>query len=208
VSYDRILTSVQRYYDAKIETYGPTAQGVDWNSTESQRLRFEQLLKLCDRDGPFVINDYGCGYGALVDYLSEQGYSFSYRGFDISPQMVAKARDLQRAKGNVVFVSDEALLTQADYTVASGIFNVKLRTPAAEWEQFVLQTVDKLNRLSSRGFAFNVLTKYSDPELMRPNLYYADPLLLFNHCKTTFSRFVALLHDYPLYEFTVLVRKL
>jgi hypothetical protein len=59
--------------------------------------------------------------------------------------------------------------------------------------------------LSRRGFAFNVLTKYSDPERMRPDLYYADPLFLFNYCKKSFKS-VALLHDYPLYEFTILVK--
>jgi hypothetical protein len=67
VSYDKILVNVQRYYDAKVEAHGATARGADWNSAESQQLRFRQLLKLCDQPGPFVINDYGCGYGALVD---------------------------------------------------------------------------------------------------------------------------------------------
>jgi hypothetical protein len=64
-----------------------------------------------------------------------------------------------------------------------------------------------MNSLSRAGFAFNALTKYSDAEFMRPDLYYADPLFLFDHCKCRYSKFVALLHDYPLYEFTILVRK-
>jgi hypothetical protein len=42
---------------------------------------------------------------------------------------------------------------------------------------------------------------------MRPDLYYADPLFLFDYCKTKFSTLVSLIHDYPLYEFTILVRK-
>jgi hypothetical protein len=41
---------------------------------------------------------------------------------------------------------------------------------------------------------------------MRADLYYADPLFFFEHCRQRFSRRVALLHDYPLYEFTILVR--
>jgi hypothetical protein len=51
------------------------------------------------------------------------------------------------------------------------------------------------------------LTSYSDPDKRRPDLYYADPLALFDHCKRTYSRFVSLIHDYPLYEFTLLVRR-
>jgi hypothetical protein len=64
-----------------------------------------------------------------------------------------------------------------------------------------------MNALSRKGFSVNFLTKYSDPERMRPDLYYADPCLIFDYCKTHFSKNVALLHDYNLYDFTVLVRK-
>jgi SAM-dependent methyltransferase len=207
MSYARILGKVNRYYSGKIEVHGATARGVDWNSTESQRMRFVQLLKVCDCRVPFNINDYGCGYGALADHLRENGYSFRYCGFDISSQMIAKARELHSAMSQVAFVSEESGLSHADYTVASGIFNVKLQTPATEWERYMLQTLEAINRLSAKGFAFNVLTKYSDPEFMRPDLYYADPLFLFDYCKAKFSRFVSLIHDYPLYEFTILVRK-
>ncbi len=66
----------------------------------------------------------------------------------------------------------------------------------------------KMNRLSARGFSVNFLTKYSDADHMRPHLYYADPCYLFDYCKRNFSRNVALLHDYEVYDFTLIVRKL
>lgn len=207
MSYDRILGKVGRYYSGRLEVHGATARGVDWNSTESQQLRFVQLLKICDCRAPFSVNDYGCGYGALVDHLLESGYSFRYCGFDISSQMIAKARELHAAMSQATFVNEESSLTPADYTVASGIFNVKLQASATEWERYMLRTLEAINGLSGKGFAFNVLTKYSDPEFMRPDLHYADPLFLFDYCKAKFSRFVSLIHDYPLYEFTILVRK-
>ncbi len=207
MKYARILGNVSRYYDERIELHGATPRGVDWNSPESQRLRFAQLLKLWDRDAPSAINDYGCGYGAFADYMLDQGYSFRYCGFDISPQMIAKATELHDAMDQVTFVSEESALTKTDYTVASGIFNVRLDTPVPEWEKYVIETLGTINALSRIGFAFNVLTKYSDPALMRSDLYYADPLFLFDYCKTNYSPFVTLLHDYPLYEFTIVVRK-
>jgi SAM-dependent methyltransferase len=203
----KILGNVEGYYSEKIEVHGATARGVDWNSPESQRLRFVQLLKLTDRSHPFTINDYGCGYGALADYLKDEGYPFQYCGFDISPKMLAIANERHVGMQKVAFVAKEQDLSDADYTVASGIFNVKLQTSSSEWESYLLRTLETISRLSKRGFAFNVLTKYSDAEFRRPDLYYADPLLLFDYCKTKFSRFVTLLHDYPLYEFTLLVRK-
>jgi len=203
----KILGDVERYYREKIEFHGATACGVDWNSPDSQRLRFVQLLKLTDHSQPFTINDYGCGYGALADYLKGEGYAFQYCGFDISPRMIAKGVELHAGMQEVAFVSKEQDVSEADYTVASGIFNVKLQASSTEWESYMLRTLEAISRLSKRGFAFNVLTKYSDPEFLRPDLYYADPLFFFDHCKTKFSRFVSLIHDYPLYEFTILVRK-
>lgn len=207
MSYDSIRSCVQQYYDEKIQTYGPTARGVDWNSPESQQMRFGQLLKLIDCSFPFTINDFGCGYGALADYLQKGTYQFQYCGFDISPRMIASARELYAAANWITFFNRESELPEADYTVASGIFNVMLDTPAEEWEKYVLKTLGTINALSRKGFAFNVLTKYSDQEFIRSDLYYADPLFFFDYCKTDFSRFVTLLHDYPLYEFTILVRK-
>jgi len=202
----KILGNVEGYYSEKIEVHGATARGVDWNSPDSQRLRFVQLLKLTDRSQPFTINDYGCGYGALADYLKDEGYAFQYCGFDISPKMLAKANERHVGMQKVAFVGKEQDLSKADFTVASGVFNVKLQASSTEWESYVLRTLETISSLSKRGFAFNVLTKYSDAELRRPDLYYADPLFLFDYCKTKFSRFVTLLHDYPLYEFTIVVR--
>lgn len=207
MSHEGIRDRVQRYYSEKVHTHGATARGVDWNSPESQRLRFSQLARIIDPRRPFTINDFGCGYGALFDYLNEEKYSFQYAGFDISEQMIAVASQTHASSARALFVNRQTGLAGADYTVASGIFNVRLETPAPEWERYVLDTLDAINGLSQRGFAFNVLTKYSDPEFIRPDLYYADPLFLFDYCKRTFSRFVSLIHDYPLYEFTVLVTK-
>ncbi|MCB9767956.1 MAG: methyltransferase domain-containing protein [Candidatus Omnitrophica bacterium] len=204
--HDKIIRQVGDYYTQKVETHGPSAQGVDWNSTESQFLRFKQLLRVAEGDSPFSINDFGCGYGGLVEYLETLDCPFEYRGFDISQAMVGRAREIHGAKANCRFVQDETQLEKADYTVASGIFNVKMETPVEEWKDYCLKTIDKLAGLSNKGFAFNVLTSYSDAEYMRPDLYYADPCFLFDHCKRQYSRWVSLLHDYGLYEFTILVR--
>jgi len=203
---EAIVCDVERYYSDKIEKFGATARGVDWNSRESQELRFEQLLKVTGAPTQISINDYGCGYGALVNYLRSQGYDFQYVGFDISKKMIAEAQRIHAGSKECSFVTDESELSVRDYTIVSGVFNVKLQTDTAAWEEYVVTTVHKIARLSRKGFSFNVLTKYADRDMMRDDLYYADPLKMFDYCKRTFSRYVALLHDYPLYEFTIVVR--
>ncbi|MDP3921446.1 MAG: class I SAM-dependent methyltransferase [Candidatus Omnitrophota bacterium] len=207
MNYRAILDDVGNYYGEKLKAHGATPQGVDWNSRESQELRFAQLLKIRDGADSFSVNDYGCGYAALVEYLIRQGFTFEYTGFDISVLMIEKAKELHAKSNFCRFVSDESLLTVADYTVASGIFNVKLSSPDEEWQPYVLNTIKKIDALSKRGFAFNMLTEYSDPEYMRPDLYYPAPSFFFDYCKRNVSKHVSLLHDYPLYEFTILVRK-
>lgn len=202
-----ILVEIRRYYSTKIKEYGPTAKGVDWNSNASQKLRFEQLLKICNPNKVFSINDYGCGYGALVNFIIDNGYVFKYRGFDISESMIENAVRLHSKNKCCQFSTMESFLKKSDYTVASGLFNVKLTMSIKDWERYVLTILDKINNLSRKGFAFNMLTTYSDKNHMRKDLYYADPCFMFNYSKRYFSKNVALLHDYGLYEFTLLVRK-
>lgn len=203
-----LLRSVENYYTAKVVEHGPTARGADWNSEASQHLRFEQLLRVAEgHQGPFSLNDIGCGYGALAAYLHARGGTFHYHGLDLSPVMIRLARTQYGHLANCRFSHPPETLVPAHYTVASGIFNVKLATDTEQWHAYMLDTIDYLASLSARGFAFNILTSYADPDRMRPDLYYADPCFLFDHCQRRYSRWVAVLHDYGLYEFTVVVRK-
>lgn len=207
MSSDEILRRVNDYYTGRLREHGPVARGVDWNSEESQVLRFDQLLKICPPTGPFTLGDYGCGYGALLDHLASRYPEATFRGFDISAAMIETARQNHPHVDPGLFSTEEASLAGCDFVVASGVFNVKLQTPLAEWKDYVTRTVQQLAEHSTRGFAFNMLTSYSDADKMRPDLYYADPCEWFDHCKRRYSRHVALLHDYGLWEFTILVRK-
>lgn len=198
-----IQKQVTDYYTRRIREHGPCASGVDWNSPQSQELRFEQLLRVIDERTESLL-DYGCGYGALIDALERRGGIANYQGFDLSAEMVAAARSLYADRE---FVSEVSALKTADVSLASGVFNVKMTTPTAEWEAYVLDTIQHMNALSRHGFAFNLLTSYSDQEFMRDDLYYGDPCFYFDFCKRYCSRHVALQHDYGLYEFTILVRK-
>lgn len=204
-----IRADVANYYAARIQEHGATARGVDWNGAESQELRFSQLTKLIEPTTEFSLNDVGCGYGALLPFLLRSFERFSYFGCDISPDMITAARKYGHDTKSIdaKFSVSQSPETVADYCIASGIFNVRVGRPDETWRSYILDTLDIFDRNSRRGFAFNCLTSYSDPEKMRSDLYYADPCELFDHCKKRYSRNVALLHDYELFEFTILVRK-
>ena len=204
---DKILADVAAYYSGKLAQHGTSPQGVDWKNAESQELRFHELCQLFDVDQNFSVTDLGCGYGALVDYLVNEIWSFDYTGYDVSEGMIEAARKRFIGLPNVSFVRGDKPEKKTDYCVASGIFNVRLQHSDPEWRGFLEQTLDLMSETGKLGFAFNCLTSYSDADKMRPDLYYANPIELFDLCKRKYSRKVALLHDYDLHEFTMLVRK-
>lgn len=206
-----ILAAVRRYYTDRLTEFGPTPRGVDWSSADSQALRFDRLLELLppsrSADPPASLIDYGCGYGALADYLAARGGVVRYRGFDVSAEMIAAAEARHGSTAARSYTADAGALDPADFVVASGIFNVKLHHPPEVWRTYVWDTIATLSRLSRRGFAFNMLSMCSDADKRRDDLFYMDPGEALNGCLQRFPRHVTLLHDYPLYEFTILVRK-
>jgi len=203
--HDRIVDKVRDFFTSTVTAHGATHRGVDWNSVESQVLRFRELLRICTSDS-FSIIDYGCGYGALAQYLLDQGIDSVYQGFDVSEAMIAHARELFGSDCSArSFSSSLDALKPADFTVASGVFNKKLDTPPLEWEKYVKASLEHMASLSLRGFAFNMLSAYSDEDKKRSDLYYGSATAFFEYCRR-FSKRVALLHDYPLYEFTIHVR--
>ena len=204
---NNILEDVADYYTTKIMEHGDTPRGVDWNGEESQLLRFKKLLEVIDAHDDFSINDLGCGYGALYEYLIKQYCDFQYAGCDVSSAMIQMAMARYTQSSNAQFYVSEKPKTLADYGVASGIFNVRLKHKDSAWWRYLISTLDVLATSSRKGFAFNCLTRYSDLDRMRDYLYYADPCALFDHCKRCYSRHVTLFHDYDLYEFTIIVKK-
>jgi SAM-dependent methyltransferase len=200
------LDHVRSYFDKRIQEHGASPRGSDWNSETSQNLRFDQLLRVIEAQS-FSLLDYGCGYGALADYLVTKGFDVDYYGYDILESAIETARQVHADKLHRTFFTNKSELPICDYTVASGIFNFRGEQAFEDWTEYVIGILYEFDQLSRRGFASNFLTKYSDAVKMRADLYYADPLFLFDYCKRNFSKNVALLHDYRLYDFTLIIRK-
>jgi SAM-dependent methyltransferase len=200
------LEHVKSYFDKRIQEHGASPRGSDWNSEASQHIRFDQLLKVVEAQS-FSLLDYGCGYGALADYLVTKDFDVEYYGYDILESAIESARQAHQNQSRRTFFTDKSQIPTCDYIVASGIFNFRGEQSFEDWTEYVLGVLNDFNQFSVRGFASNFLTKYSDADRMRPDLYYADPLFLFDYCKCNFSKNVALLHDYRLYDFTLIIRK-
>jgi SAM-dependent methyltransferase len=201
---------IESYYHDKLSEFGTGAQGVGWKNETVQYKRFEQLCQVIADDTKFSINDLGCGTGELLLYLRKQAYSdFTYYGYDVLENMIGLASERFRDTAGATFkhLAPGENPATCDYTVASGIFNLKYDETENSWIKYITTTLATMNQVSTRGFSFNMLTSYSDKHLMEPHLFYGDPLFFFDHCKKNYAKNVALLHDYNEYDFTILVRK-
>jgi cyclopropane fatty-acyl-phospholipid synthase-like methyltransferase len=198
-----VLAGVEALYTTNLAEHGTSSASVGWPDPDAQRLRFDKLAYVIDTDAPITVNDWGCGYGAMFRYLDERFTLGGYTGYDISAEMLDAARGYvpdPRAR----WVKGAEVTETADYSFVSGTFNVRMDASEAAWQRYVENTLRALAARSRRGFAFNLLTTYVD--WRKDDLFYADPRHFFAFCREHISRYVTLLHDYPLYEWTIAVR--
>lgn len=210
MSMKNIYKETASYFDGLVNEFGSSPSGVGWNSKKAQRIRFDQLLKVLDTAvSDFSLNELGCGYGFLSEYLEYFFSDFKYFGYDISRLMINSAIKKYGNNLNCNFfkINNSSEMHLNDYTIASGIFNVKFDFQINDWENYIAETLHNMDKSSKKGFSFNMLTSYSDKEMMKNDLYYGDPCFFFDYCKKKFSKEVSLLHDYNLYDFTIIVRK-
>ena len=171
------------------------------------------LLHVCDLTGPLSLNDLGCGYGALLDYLRlrHPGLQLDYLGIDVSPDMVSCAtRRLRRHRApqsvKARFVMGDAAPRAADYAVASGIFNVVPPSGRSLWTGLVARTLSGLHSSSRRGFAVNFLGAAPD-QGDGPALYRTSPDPWVAYCEDELGAKVTVVDGYALNEFTILARR-
>jgi cyclopropane fatty-acyl-phospholipid synthase-like methyltransferase len=201
------LRRLERHYDELVRRHGRAPEGAQWTSVESQRRRFAALAEVGDLSGAKVL-DFGCGTGALLDYLTDTGFHGEYVGIDLSETAVSTAADAHpgtRFERRDILA--EGLDERFDYVLMSGIFN---NLVSDNWA-----LLDALTRpllaAADRAIAFNMLSTYVD--YTDDGLWYADPGAVFAWCKTELSPAVTLRHDYEIrdgvvpFEYTVYVRR-
>ncbi|HUB47248.1 MAG TPA: class I SAM-dependent methyltransferase [Acetobacteraceae bacterium] len=205
----QVHARIAEYYTQKVKAFGSTPLGVDWTCQPTQEMRFVQLLKLCDFSAPFSINDLGCGYGALAAFMHRRhgACAVDYLGIDLSGEMVRRARRRYRMHGGTRFATGSASPRAADYSVASGIFNVQLDVSAADWDAFITTTLQHLAATSQRGFAVNFVAAPPDGQRVKQGLYTTPPGRWVEYCANQIGADVQLIDGYGMHEFSLLVRR-
>jgi len=205
----QLLNLVSRTYSYRVDQCGPVANGVFWKDQDGQMLRYELLLQAIaseDLNGPIIVNDLGCGYGALFDLLADQPMMQGgrYYGYDISPKMIEEAK-ARHADSRTTFIESPIATEPADYSFASGTYNMNFGARRNIWSEYVKTSLARLWDKTAKVMAFNMLDATSPERLT--NLYYAD--------RNEFVKFamglspeVEIIDDYPLSEFTIYVKRI
>ncbi len=156
----------QRYYAGLARDVGPSPEGVSWDGRASQEACFAQFLRLIPV-GVSTVNDFGCGYGALLGYLQKHGRDPAhYNAYDTCTSMLVNL--IERYDGDpdkISILSLGHVGTLAHYTVASGTFNTKFTNSVEDWEEWIKTALARMAVWSLRGFAFNLLSVASNEAL-------------------------------------------
>lgn len=205
----QLRETVARYYSQKIETHGATALGVDWPCIPSQELRFVQLLKICDFSKPLSVTDIGCGYGALFSFIRRRyrNVPIDYLGIDLSPAMISVAEKRRWSEHEPRFMVGHTSPRIADYTLASGIFNVKLNETEERWQYYIGKTLCDMLAASRIGFAVNFLGPAHPGARKIPELYRTPAKVWTRFCEQRLHMAVELVQGYGMQEFTLLARR-
>ena len=204
----QLLEFVSRVYTYRINECGPVANGVFWKDSDGQMLRLELLLQAVaqkDLNGPITVNDLGCGYGALFDLMKNEPMMKGghYTGYDISAEMVDAAK-LHNTDARATFVVSPVATEIADYSFASGTYNMFMGANRALWTHYIKTSLDMLWKKTAKVMAYNLLEDTTREKI--DDLFYANRRTFLEHA-LTLSPEVEIVDDYPLDEFTIIITR-
>ena len=182
-----IINKTKLTYNYQFENFGVSPKGVFWQSILTQESRFKTLIKAInkkDQEGSTTITDFGCGYGALYNFIKDKPFMkhSSYKGYDIVPSMIKKAKD---NFPNIDFIISEKILYPAEYTFISGTFNMAFNYSIAEWENYTINQIKNCYKMTQKTLAFNLL--FASKTKIENNLFYTSADRISSICKENFG---------------------
>jgi len=206
------------YYEGLLEKHGDTHLALDWNSRESQKLRyqiFHEIFVYGKKASNVSVLDVGCGFGDLFGFLKAKGllsrHKINYTGYDISPKLIEVAhKKYPQARFELKNILEERYLPCFDYIFCSGTLNIRTQDLGNHLEA-VKSMLLKMYDMAQCGVAVNFLSEgalpISNPEDLNSGRYfYFKPEEILSFCRFICSRYI-LRHDYHLGDFTVYLLK-
>ncbi|MDI6731835.1 MAG: class I SAM-dependent methyltransferase [Candidatus Margulisbacteria bacterium] len=206
------------YFEGLLEKHGANYKALDWNSPESQKMRFQILKEILiygKKAADVSILDVGCGLGDLYGFFKADGLlkrnRLKYFGIDISPKLIEAARKKYRdGKFEVKDIIEDRYLPTYDYIFCCGIFNIRTADSLSHME-WVKSLLLRMYDLVNYGVAVNFLSEgrlpmadYEEPAAQQYYLFKPEEIISF--CRFICPRYI-LRHDYHAGDFTLYLLK-
>ena len=187
-----MISDLKQHYKELLKEHGPSPEAVQHINKDSQYKRFEILCEIAPHMQSVI--DVGCGLGDMFQYLNSQDFKGKYLGLDFISEFISLSENHFKAYSNAQFKECNLLTDNIplgyDFILLSGVFNNNQKNN----EEFMYSTITKMFNSCQKGIAFNAMSTYVD--FQDTNLYYSDPLKVFDFCKRNLTRKVVLKHDY------------
>lgn len=192
---------VRTLYREQFRQHGDTPAGVFWPKGRQEQ-RWEALTAAVDVPS-FTLLDYGCGLGHMQPWLARRHPGATYTGADMLEEYVEHVR--RTAPGTAVqHVSGPADVEgDFDYTVLSGVFNIRYADTEAAHEAIVFDTLAGLFAHTRRALSVNFQTPFAD--FVQEGSHHQDIGRLLAFAVERLSRRFAVDHATLPYEYTLTV---
>jgi len=196
------LKAIKDFYPEYYKDAKNNSEIVGWPSKEEQYKRFDVLLKIGFKEGDTVL-DFGCGLGALYEYMTKKYDDFEYIGVDINDEFIEKCK---QTYPHIIFkkINDIKNVKQSyDWFIASGAFTVY--TPIKN----MMETIKVAFSQAKYGVAVNFLesthAKNSDLQAIRGY----DKEEIYKTFSQEFEKpnIVKLIDEYVKNDFTIYIKK-
>ena len=168
---------VDTVYSKYIEKYSKNQpECVGWLDGSENALIRNQKIYEAGIDEKDSVLDVGCGVAHLHTYLTNQGWSGKYFGFDPNKKAIDVIdENINAVHGTIEDLDD----TKYDWVIANGVFNLGLKEEHSFW------IIENMILRANKGIIFNMLqAPYPDPKY---EAYYPErikqELSLIDHSK-------------------------
>jgi SAM-dependent methyltransferase len=207
--YKSLITLVEKYFSE----HGDSHEGLGYPKADGFYERYRVFLDVTklrpDGETPVKLLDVGCATGNVLDEIKASGRTgISYRGIDLSPLMIAKAREKHPEAEFVLgdpFDLTEVWEDHPDYVILGGLFQCRLQMSQAEMTDYMVRMIRLAFMHCRRGIVFNVMSKHVDWE--REDLFHVPFDEMAELVQANLNRNYVFRADYGLYEYAVYVYK-
>ncbi len=149
------------------------------DGTENAQLRFQKIYEAGIGNNDSIL-DVGCGVAHLHTFLSNQGWSGKYLGFDPNKKAIDLVdKSINVMEGTIEDLGELAEWNKFDWVISSGVFNLGLKEEHTFW------IIENMISHANKGIVFNMLqAPYPDSNY---EAYYPEQikykLSRFDHSK-------------------------